>query len=93
MTVASNAARAPETFNGRILMIGCGSIGQAVLPIIGRHPTLEGLIIATAMQGDGICWGPLVGGAVARLACDLEPTQDLSALSPLRFAMGPVAGS
>ena len=63
------------------------------LPIIGRHPTLEGLIIATAMQGDGICLGPLVGGAVARLACDLEPTQDLSALSPLRFAMGPVAGS
>ena len=61
------------------------------LPIIGRHPTLEGLIIATAMQGDGICLGPLMGGAVARLACDLEPTQDLSALSPQRFPMSQIA--
>jgi glycine/D-amino acid oxidase-like deaminating enzyme len=60
------------------------------LPIIGRHPTLEGLIMATAMQGDGICLGPLVGGAVARLACDLEPTQDLSALSPMRFPMASI---
>lgn len=24
-------------FHGRIVMIGCGSIGQAVLPLIGRH--------------------------------------------------------
>lgn len=62
------------------------------LPIIGRHPEIEGLIIATAMQGDGICLGPLVGGAVARLACDLEPTQDLSALSPLRFPLGRIDG-
>ncbi|WP_210542555.1 FAD-binding oxidoreductase [Rhodoferax sp. PAMC 29310] len=60
------------------------------LPIIGRHPTLEGLIIATAMQGDGICLGPMVGGAVARLACDLEPTQDLSALSPTRFSLASI---
>ena len=60
------------------------------LPIIGRHPTVEGLIIATAMQGDGICLGPLVGGAVARLACDLQPIHDLSALSPLRFTLKPI---
>ena len=60
------------------------------LPIIGRHPTLEGLIIATALQGDGICLGPLVGGAVARLACDLEPTQDFSALSPARFTLASI---
>jgi len=31
----------PSGFNGRVVMIGCGSIGQAVLPIIGRH--LEGI--------------------------------------------------
>jgi D-hydroxyproline dehydrogenase subunit beta len=61
------------------------------LPIIGRHPDLEGLIIATAMQGDGICMGPMVGGAVARLACDMEPTQDLSHLSPLRFPLASIA--
>ncbi|HOE26216.1 MAG TPA: saccharopine dehydrogenase NADP-binding domain-containing protein [bacterium] len=57
MTVASNAARAPETFNGRILMIGCGSIGQAVLPIIGRH--LEGIqtrmtVLSADESGRGI---------------------------------------
>jgi homospermidine synthase len=28
-------------FEGRIIMIGCGSIGQAMLPVIGRH--LEGI--------------------------------------------------
>ncbi len=28
-------------FEGRVIMIGCGSIGQAVLPVIGRH--LEGI--------------------------------------------------
>ncbi len=61
------------------------------LPIVGRHPRLEGLIMATAMQGDGICLGPLIGRAVTRLACDLDPTQDLSALSPLRFALGNIA--
>lgn len=55
------------------------------LPIVGRHPTLDGLIIATGMQGDGICLGPLLGAAVARLACDREPEQDLNALSPRRF--------
>src|SRR5690606_3769619 len=34
---------APERveFAGRIVMIGCGSIGQAVLPVLGRHVTLE----------------------------------------------------
>jgi hypothetical protein len=32
-----------------------------------------------------------VGGAVARLACDMEPTQDLSHLSPLRFPLASIA--
>ncbi|PKO60534.1 MAG: FAD-dependent oxidoreductase [Betaproteobacteria bacterium HGW-Betaproteobacteria-18] len=55
------------------------------LPIVGRHPTLDGLIVATAMQGDGICLGPLVGAAVARWALGQDSAQDLSALSPARF--------
>jgi glycine/D-amino acid oxidase-like deaminating enzyme len=59
------------------------------LPIVGRHPTLDGLIVATGMQGDGICLGPLIGAAVARLACDHEPEQDLSPLSPRRFEKQP----
>lgn len=55
------------------------------LPIVGRHPELDGLILATAMQGDGICLGPLVGAAVARWALGQDSAQDLSALSPARF--------
>ncbi len=29
-------------FSGRIILIGCGSIGQGVLPLLGRHITLQG---------------------------------------------------
>jgi glycine/D-amino acid oxidase-like deaminating enzyme len=55
------------------------------LPIVGRHPELDGLILATAMQGDGICLGPLVGAAVARWALGQDSAQDLAALTPARF--------
>ncbi len=55
------------------------------LPVFGRHPVLKGLIVATGMQGDGICLGPLIGAAAARLAYEQDPAQDLSALSPARF--------
>ncbi|ARP79577.1 hypothetical protein CAL12_01205 [Bordetella genomosp. 8] len=56
------------------------------LPIVGRHPTIEGLTIATGFEGDGICLGPLMGRLAAEIAlgrgCDL----DIDALSPGRFA-------
>lgn len=55
------------------------------LPVFGRHPALKGLIVATGMQGDGICLGPLIGAAAARLAYEQDPAQDFSALSPARF--------
>jgi len=55
------------------------------LPLVGRHPELDGLILATAMQGDGICLGPLVGAAVARWALEQDSAQDFAALSPARF--------
>ena len=29
-------------FAGRVIIIGCGSIGQGILPVIGRHIPLEG---------------------------------------------------
>jgi homospermidine synthase len=41
MAIPANEPSAVSTFDGRIIMIGCGSIGQAVLPVIGRH--LEGI--------------------------------------------------
>jgi homospermidine synthase len=41
MSKSVNTLPAPLTFKGRVIMIGCGSIGQAVLPVIGRH--IEGI--------------------------------------------------
>jgi homospermidine synthase len=32
----------PVEFSGRIIMLGCGSIGQGTLPLLSRHITLEG---------------------------------------------------
>jgi homospermidine synthase len=32
----------PIDFDGRIVIIGCGSIGQGILPLIRRHVSLEG---------------------------------------------------
>jgi glycine/D-amino acid oxidase-like deaminating enzyme len=60
---------------------------------LGHHPTLKGLIVATGMQGDGICLGPLMGAAAARLACEKDPGQDFSALSPARFFTTPAKNS
>ncbi len=36
------SAPAPVDFTGRIVVIGCGSIGQGILPLIRRHVTLDG---------------------------------------------------
>lgn len=55
------------------------------LPIVGRHPLLDGLVIATGFEGDGICLGPLMGAAAARLALGKEAEIDIAALSPARF--------
>ena len=41
---------APIQFGGRIVMVGCGSIGQAILPLLRRHFTLaaDHLIVLAA---------------------------------------------
>lgn len=57
MAATSNQTQTPSTFKGNIIMIGCGSIGQAVLPVIGRH--LEGIygrmtVLAADESGRGI---------------------------------------
>lgn len=47
---ASSNAAAPVDFAGRIVMIGCGSIGQTVLPVLGRHVPLgdDRLVVLSA---------------------------------------------
>ena len=57
MKKTSNERPAALTFKGRIVMIGCGSIGQAVLPVIDRH--LEGIhsrliVLSADESGRGI---------------------------------------
>jgi len=45
-------------FAGRVIMIGCGSIGQGILPVIGRHiPIDDGgrlLVLSADEQGRGL---------------------------------------
>ncbi|HEU4593009.1 MAG TPA: saccharopine dehydrogenase NADP-binding domain-containing protein [Steroidobacteraceae bacterium] len=45
-------------FTGRVIIIGCGSIGQGVLPIIRRHIPLEGaerlLVLSANEEGRGL---------------------------------------
>lgn len=62
------------------------------LPIVGRHPTVDGVVIATGFEGDGICLGPFMGAAAAKFALGQEPSADLSMLTPSRFALSEVAG-
>ena len=47
----------PIEFGGRVVMVGCGSIGQAILPLLRRHLTLaaDGLIVLAADEvGRGV---------------------------------------
>ena len=37
MVPAFNQTSSAANFQGNVIMIGCGSIGQAVLPLLGRH--------------------------------------------------------
>jgi len=60
------------------------------LPIIGLHPTLPGLFIATGMEGDGICLAPVIGAAVADMVLDQPPHFDVSVLDPGRFGELPL---
>ncbi len=59
-------------------------------PIVGRHPTLAGLFMATGMEGDGICLAPVIGAAVADMVCGAPARFDLSVLDPSRFGDLPI---
>ena len=45
-------------FAGRVIIIGCGSIGQGILPVIGRHIPIEGegrlMVLSADEQGRGL---------------------------------------
>jgi D-amino-acid dehydrogenase len=56
------------------------------LPIVGRPPHWENLVIAAGHAMIGQSLGPITGEIVARLICDEDPAFDLHLLGYQRFA-------
>jgi len=56
--MASSTTPPQVDFDGRVLIIGCGSIGQGILPLIRRHIPLEGagrlIVLSADEQGRGL---------------------------------------
>jgi glycine/D-amino acid oxidase-like deaminating enzyme len=62
------------------------------LPIIGRAPGFDDLVIAAGhVFGNGA--GPTTGRLVADLICGTEPTLDMTPFRPDRASLQPVAGA
>jgi D-amino-acid dehydrogenase len=55
------------------------------LPVIGRAPHLDNLILATGHAMMGLSLGPITGKLVAQLACGEKPEIDLGLLKAERF--------
>jgi len=59
-------------------------------PLIGEG-AIEGLIVATGHYRNGVLLAPATADAVAALLAGEQPSADLSAFAPSRFAIGEVA--
>jgi len=59
-----------------------------VVPILGRAPLFEGLIVATGMSGHGFGIGPGFGAILARIATGKDARHDLSRFRFSRFTEG-----
>jgi D-amino-acid dehydrogenase len=55
------------------------------LPILGRAPACENLIVAAGHAMVGMSLGPITGKLVAQLVCDESPSMDLKLLRAERF--------
>jgi glycine/D-amino acid oxidase-like deaminating enzyme len=64
---------------------GVRSATRDGLPLVGRLPAYDNLIVATGFEGDGICLGPLIGRAVSKLVSGEPAGLDLQPFSPARF--------
>ena len=58
------------------------------LPIIDRHPELDGFILATGHEGDGVSLAPITGHKVAGIVTGRIHWEDLAPFSLSRFAEG-----
>ncbi|MEK6661821.1 MAG: glycine oxidase ThiO, partial [candidate division NC10 bacterium] len=54
------------------------------LPLVGRHPRIEGLILATGHHRNGILLGPLTGRLVQELILGMPPSIPLDPFRPDR---------
>ena len=54
--------------------------------VIGRHPAYDRVLLACGFSGHGFKFTPVVGEALAALACGEQPGHDLSMFDPGRFA-------
>lgn len=57
------------------------------LPILGRVPSVEGFIMATGHEGDGMALSPITGQLTAELIADGEPSISLEPLGLERFSL------
>jgi glycine/D-amino acid oxidase-like deaminating enzyme len=55
------------------------------LPIIGNMPGIEGFVVATGHEGDGVALAPWTGKTVAQLITTAERPEHLAPFDPQRF--------
>jgi D-amino-acid dehydrogenase len=66
------------------IRVGFRPMSKDGLPLLGRIPSVPGLVIATGLGPYGLTVGPYVGLLAAQLAVGKTPAQDISAFEPAR---------
>ncbi|MFC0271765.1 NAD(P)/FAD-dependent oxidoreductase [Metabacillus herbersteinensis] len=68
--------------------IGFRPNGPDILPLLGKIPSIQGLIIATGLGASGLTMGPYVGTLAAGLALNEEIEVNIAPYDPLRNSIG-----
>jgi len=82
---ASQLFPALETAPIRHFVNGPESFTPDGLPLIGRIPEVDGLVVATAMNSAGVTWSAMVGKLVTDIVEGEPPTHESARFSPARF--------
>lgn len=82
---AASVLRLPESAPVDRVWRGLRPCTPDGLPIIGRAPSLENLVVATGHQMLGVQTAPATGRLVADLVLECEPTFDPAPFRPERF--------
>lgn len=77
---------APGLADGTVhdIRVGFRPMSLSRLPLIGLHPDIPGLVVATGMGPTGLTIGPYAGKLAASLALGEEPEVDLEPFNPFR---------